>query len=123
VLLGARAPVHCTAPGKAILSRCSHSELLALPEKFERYTAKTITTRDALIAELAIARERGYAINTSEWREGVNSLGVPITAPGGEALGAISVTGPDTRVTLKKLDGYAPVLVEAARELSRRIGG
>src|SRR3546814_6806761 len=45
------------------------------------------TTRDALIVELAKARAQGYAINTSEWREGVNSLGVPIVLPGGEPLG------------------------------------
>lgn len=123
VLLGARAPVYCTAPGKAMLSRCSHGELQALPETFERFTDNTITTRKALLAELETTRDRGYAINTSEWREGVNSLGVPISMPGGEALGAISVSGPDTRVTMEKLNSYAAVFVEAARDLSRRIGG
>lgn len=123
VLLGARAPIYCTAPGKAILSRCARAELQSLPESFERYTDQTITTREKLIQELEKARAQGYAINTSEWREGVNSLGVPIIAPGGEALGAISVTGPDTRVTMEKLRDFAPVLVAAVGELSRRLGG
>lgn len=122
MLLGARAPVHCTAPGKAILSRCSHGELQALPETFERYTAKTITTREALIAELAIARERlrhqylrmargrefaGRADHRTGRRSARRDLGHRPRYPG----------------DAEKLDGYAPVLVEAARELSRRIGG
>lgn len=123
VLLGTRAPIYCTAPGKAILSCLPLDELHSLPIVFEQFTDKTILDVETLIRELSITKSQGYAINVSEWREGVNSLGVPIIAPGGEALGAISITGPDTRVTLEKLQSFAPIFVQEVTALSRRIAG
>jgi DNA-binding IclR family transcriptional regulator len=61
------APAYCTSVGKAVLA-------FQGPEVIERvvaagmrpFTANTLTTAEALNADLAATRERGYAIDNSE---------------------------------------------------------
>ena len=47
--IGQRTPAHCVATGKALLSVQSAEALGALPEELRRFTAHTLSRRDALL--------------------------------------------------------------------------
>ncbi|WP_312242378.1 IclR family transcriptional regulator [Pantoea sp.] len=74
--IGTAFPVHTTAHGKALLAALPTAQLEALPAPFERRTPHTLTSKEALLADLAAARERGYALDQQEHAPGVCGLGV-----------------------------------------------
>ncbi|UWG46324.1 DNA-binding transcriptional regulator, IclR family [Halanaeroarchaeum sp. HSR-CO] len=113
---GKRICLHCTALGKSILSQMSESEVDAVIEQhgLAKMTESTITSRDELFEELEQIRERGYAINTGERNERVRCVGAPIQAHG-EVRGAISVSGPETRMKNDEfIEGIATQVQETA---------
>jgi DNA-binding IclR family transcriptional regulator len=121
--VGARVPVHCSGLGKAILS-CSAREVVErlVSSALEPRTDRTITDRDALFAELAISRLRGYALDNEEFMEGVRCIAVPVRGATGEVGGAISIAGPAFRLTIGEAEAQATPLKEAAQRVSRLLG-
>ena len=78
-LLGQRLPLHATAAGKALLTQFTDREIAEiLPEELERFTASTITAREAVIREIEEARQVGLACADSELSEGLYALAIPI---------------------------------------------
>src|SRR5215469_1135920 len=66
--IGLAVPLHCSALGKVLLAFGA----AAMPaEPYEARTARTITTRAALQAELATVRVNGYAIADEELEPGL----------------------------------------------------
>jgi len=96
--LGGRAPAYCVATGKALLSGLPAHELTALLPSLTQYSPSTITDPDALNADLAAARSRGFAINRGEWRDAVWGLASPIRNTAGVAVAAVGVSGPQYRL-------------------------
>jgi IclR family transcriptional regulator, KDG regulon repressor len=93
--VGQRAPAHCSATGKAILAFRPAGALSEAP--LTRYTSATIDEPAALLRELALVRERGYAVNQEEWRRGVCAIAVPIRGHGGTVVASLSLTMPTER--------------------------
>jgi len=92
--VGQRAPLHCSATGKAFLAFAPDGLNGAV---LARYTAATITDRGALDRELAEVRRTGWARNREEWREGVCAVAVPVR-DGRDAVPAVlSLTLPTLR--------------------------
>lgn len=96
--LAGRAPAHCVATGKALLSQLSPAELAPVLAELAAYSEYTITDRDAMIAELAEARRLDYAINRGEWRESVWGLASAVHDPSGAVVAAVGVSGPRYRL-------------------------
>lgn len=98
--LGNRAHLNQTAIGKAILSQLPEAEVRDLVERhgLPAKTRHTITDEDELFAELATIRDQGYAVQDQEYQTSVSAIGVPVCVDG-EPVGAISVTGPTSRIT------------------------
>lgn len=94
--VGQRAPVHCSATGKAILA-FAPAEIAALPRALVRFTETTITDRAALERELDEVRRAGWACNREEWRPGVCAAAVPVQNASGAVIAALSVTVPTPR--------------------------
>lgn len=120
--IGGRAPAHCVATGKALLAHAPEAVLDRAVGALQRYTPRTITNAAALRKELRRVREAGYAINRGEWRESVCGLAAPIFDVSGNAIAAIGVSGPIERLTHGRLREFAPLVVSAAREISRALG-
>lgn len=85
---------HAVALGKVVLA-------LAAPEVLERYvrrpglrrfTAHTIVDPDALRAELAEARRRGYAVEREEFDDDFCCVAAPVRDPRGRFLAAIGIS-------------------------------
>jgi IclR family acetate operon transcriptional repressor len=109
---------HCTGVGKAIMSTMSDDEVTALLQRtgMPARTEHTITDVDAMLAELATIREAGYAVDDGEQELGVRCVAVPV--PDLPFRAAISVSGPDSRVTADEVGQIAPAARRAAAELT-----
>ena len=83
-------------------------------------TALTMTDPDALIADLEISRQRGYALDDGEQEIGVRCFSVPV--PEASTPTAISVSGPAARVTTESADHIVPLLKRIAKELTTQFG-
>jgi DNA-binding IclR family transcriptional regulator len=92
--VGQRAPAHCSATGKAILAFRPGPPASG---PLARYTSATIDDRAALARELALVRQRGYAMNQEEWRRGVCAIAVPLRGHGGGVVASLSLTMPTER--------------------------
>jgi DNA-binding IclR family transcriptional regulator len=95
--VGRRLPAHATALGKALLAtRDTRAVDALLVDPLARLTARTLTRRRDLHADLALTRRRGYAVDREENAEGIACFAVAIgPAP---AVDAVSVSVPLTRV-------------------------
>lgn len=120
--IGGRAPASCVATGKALLAHAPEAVLNRVVETLKRYTPRTITNGDALRKELRRVRDVGYAVNRGEWRETVCGLAAPIFDVRGEAIAAIGISGPIERLTSSRLRELVPLVVFAARAISRALG-
>lgn len=122
--LGTVLPAHCTAAGKAHLTfELESAGGQNLPEHLERYTEKTITDRNLLRDQIIMIGESGYAVERSEFAEGVNAVAVPIRDYTRSLVGTLAVVGPENRLTDEAINAeIAPVLLKAGTELSQKLG-
>lgn len=119
--IGGSAPLHCVGTGKAILSAEYNVLRDVVRERLERFTPNTITTIDALDAEMEATAARGYAIDQGEFRERVYSLGSAILLPDGAAVGALGVSVPDVNVEDRDVDRLGGLVVHAAQSVSQKL--
>jgi len=119
--IGSRIPLYCTACGRAWLSALPESEALALLRASERraHTRHTLLDEAAILAELAQARERGWALNREELLLGDMVLGAPVIGPHGRPVAAVHVVAPTSRWTPESARArLAPALLACVRGLS-----
>ncbi len=116
--VGRRVPVHCTGVGKALLAQLPPERVRALlaGAGMPAQTPHTITDPDRLARELDRIRHQGYAVDDAEQELGVRCVAVAV--PGGPSMTALSVSGPESRVTWAAVERIAPLLREAARALA-----
>jgi DNA-binding IclR family transcriptional regulator len=120
--LGARAPVHCAAHGKAILAFQPDSHLPRIGKTMVRYTGTTVRTLAALRRDLEGIRRQGYAVNRGEWEAKVVGVAAPVRNHVGEVIASIGIAGPLERLNAKVIKQYAKRVVEAARLASLDLG-
>jgi DNA-binding IclR family transcriptional regulator len=120
---GAIAPVHATALGQAVSIHLEPHRLATVlgPEPYERFTANTPTTWQAFNANVSLARARGYGVDLEAMALGVVCIGAPVL-DGGRVVGAISVSGPRTRLSDDRVEEVGGRVVAAAQEVSQRLG-
>ncbi|HSD03484.1 MAG TPA: IclR family transcriptional regulator [Gaiellales bacterium] len=73
-------------------------------------------------AVLETVRARGYAVAVGELEPGLAAMAAPVRAANGDAIAALSISGPDHRLTTARITELAPVLVAGADGLSARLG-
>lgn len=112
--------LHCTASGKAMLSRFPADRVESVIDQhgMERNTPNTITNRDALFEALEQARERGFAISDEEQIIGIRAVGAPIMRTDGTVAGAISVSGPTSRLKADRFHEEIPEKVRHATNVA-----
>lgn len=121
--VGARAPAFTVATGKAMLAQLPDEYLERFRPHLRRYTDTTRITLEALHEDIVQARAQGYAVvPLGEWREGIAACACAILGRSGELVGAIGMSGPDTRIKRKQLRQIAVQVVEAARDISTALG-
>lgn len=116
---GGRHPAHATALGKAIMAHLPTEALEQIcAPGLPAITARTITSRQALDAELKGIRDAGLSFDSEETRLGVFCVSSPVFGRDGEVLAAVSVTelrGPSAARSM------GPAVRNAALNLSRAL--
>jgi DNA-binding IclR family transcriptional regulator len=122
--IGQTLPLHCTAIGKAHLAFDPEEQLRAtLPEQLDRYTASTIVDRSMLLEQLSCVAREGYSVDSGEFLEDVSSIAVPIRDYTRSVVGSLAIAGPAYRLSCDRISReLAPLVIEAGRELSHRLG-
>lgn len=117
--VGLDVPFHCSALGKVFLA---HRVVLLPSGRLEQRTDRTITTRDALAAELDLVRRSGYAVADEELEPGLVAIAAPVHDSVGQVVAALSVSGPSMRLTADRIVTVAALTVRSASELSTALG-
>ncbi|PLR68679.1 IclR family transcriptional regulator [Bacillus sp. UMB0893] len=122
--VGKRAPMHCTSVGKAILAHLPSSIVLDILDRkgLPMHTDKTITNKEAFLAELMIVRQKGYALDLEENEYGITCIAVPIFDHMGQAIAAVSISGPTIRMTEQRLDQLQIRMQHIGKQISGRLG-
>jgi IclR family transcriptional regulator, KDG regulon repressor len=123
-VIGVRAPLYCTAVGKAIMAWLPSPDVdrIVRTQGLAAFTATTITRRKALEDELARTRRRGYAVDNMEHEELLRCVGAAVRDHTGAVVGAISVAGPSQRITVRSVAAIAPRVMAAADAISAGLG-
>jgi len=121
--LGTRRPMNCTSLGKAYLAFLPEGERddLLTRMSYVRLTARSLLTPELLRPELALTRDRGWAMDDIEVEEGVSCVGAPILDFRGRPVAAISIAGPAERMPDKR-STVVPLLLQTASTISNRLG-
>lgn len=124
IKVGDQVPLYLGSVGKVTLA--------FMPEMAQRqmlarlsgglYTEPHPVDPQALEAELALIRRRGYAISHEERVAQVSSVSAPIFDASGDVSATLSVSGPSTRFDLERAGEYAKLVGRAAEDVSRLLG-
>ncbi|MGH9748748.1 MAG: IclR family transcriptional regulator [Candidatus Polarisedimenticolia bacterium] len=114
---------HATSTGKVLLAyQPSEKQRQILARSLKKFTPRTIVDAKILGRELLKVREQGYAISYGELEEHLIAIGLPIRSRNGDAIAAVSVSGPDTRLTPDKIPGLIRVGMDLCVKISARLG-
>lgn len=121
--VGQSCAAHATSSGKVLLAGLDADEVRRrLGTRLEAFTDATVTGRSELEAELAVARERGWASVREELEVGLNAVAAPVRDADGVVVAALSVSGPAYRLSEDEFDATAKRTIAAAEVISRRLG-
>lgn len=117
--LGARAPLHASSNGKAILAYLSDAEAKDYVRSgLKAITPRTITKSARLYDELALTRKRGYAVADEELQEGVVSVAAPILDAAAHPIGSLSISAPKSRIPKTIRSDYGHKVRQTADEIA-----
>jgi DNA-binding IclR family transcriptional regulator len=121
IIRGTRSVAHCTALGKVLLSFLSDRDFKRLYESDAdviTLTPHSISSLEELENELKKVKNQGFATDQEESMIGINCVGIPILNQNGEPLAAISITGPASRFTVKKIEEARNILLGVSKEMT-----
>ena len=121
--IGQRRALYSTALGKALAAfiRDEEREALLSSLNFQSFTPHTLTNLAQLREELEAVRLQGYAVDNEESVLGARCVAAPVLGNNQEALAAISIAGPATRISPDRVPLFAATVKETARKISARI--
>lgn len=123
--VGTRAPLYCTAMGKVLLANMSAQDRERTVGRVQmaKRTDRTITSLEALNAELAGVEANGFAVDNEELEIGLRCIAAPVRNYTGEVVAALSISGPVTRISVTRTSEIATLVVGAAATVSAKLGG
>lgn len=122
--IGRRRPLYSTGLGKVMMAWLPEQEVrdTLANVTFERFTERTLTDIDALLAELVLVREQGYAEDNEEMEPGLRCFAVPIYSRMGRIIAGLSLSLPLVRFSEENKDELVGLLHEAAARISAGLG-
>lgn len=122
--IGYTAPMHCTGIGKLFLTEYSEAEIDDIINRhgLNKYTEKTLITKEALLNEISNIKNAGYAKDDEEWEIGTRCISFPVYDYSQTIKSGISVTGPSARLTDEFIEKWKPYLYEESKKLSNILG-
>lgn len=124
--IGMRLPAPFTATGKAMLATMPDSQVRRVfasgwPEPMSRRSVKSVAE---LLDELDETRNRGFAIDNGQTREGACCFGAPVfDASGSIAVAGVAVAFLAVDVNADRIAAAGKAIRTVAASLSHRLGG
>lgn len=120
---GAFFDFHCSAQGKIALAFGPPSLWKKVESgPLKAWTEKTNTSIKDLKTEVALVKQRGWAVAPGEVLSGINTLAAPVFASDGTLAGAITLLGSIQHLQNKPDTGYVAALINAAETVSVKLG-
>ena len=124
--LGSTNPMHRTGLGKALLAAYTNEKVAEIINQhgMEVNTPYSISDLQTLLADLANARERGYAIDNRENEVEVMCVASPVYDIHSQPVAAISIASLASRMTADKgrLEQLGRLVNQTALQISKRLG-
>lgn len=122
--LGRLYPIWSGASGRVLMSGLSDEEIdrVLRNETLSGEVEHPLRLEDNLKA-IHRAREEGFSTAVDETIDSSSSVAVPVTDASQATVAALSLSGPQTRLTLERMLEFLPAVRESANELSRLLGG
>ncbi len=122
--IGKRAYMHSTSLGKAMLSCLKEKdiEIIINQKGMPAITEKTCTDYEKFLQDLALCKQRGYAIDDEENEMGVRCVAAPIFDYRGNVIAAVSATGFLDMFPEEKIEKIAEYVKKCAGNISRSMG-
>ncbi|WP_035840587.1 IclR family transcriptional regulator [Kitasatospora azatica] len=122
--IGLTVPMHCAAVSKVLLADLPPTERQKLVSELEftPFTERTLTTPKALLAELAVVAEQGWAQDHAEHEPFVNCVAAPIRDATGRVVAAASLSVPDLSLPYERVLELLPQLLAATAAISAECG-
>lgn len=121
--VGGRSPLHVGGVPKVLLAYLVEDDPAILQRlDLVSITPATITDVTELARLLAGIRRDGYVVTQGDLDWGAASIAAPIRDHNGKVVAAVSCAGPVARFTPERVERYVALVVEAAADVSRRLG-
>jgi IclR family acetate operon transcriptional repressor len=117
--------LHSGASGKVMMAYLSEEQQNKIIQEkgLKKFTAYTIIDPLLLKRNLQKIRKVGYATSDQEFTLGVRAIAAPIFDFNNRIIASICVVGPRERLTIRKMSFLVDNVLEAAREITKRLGG
>lgn len=121
--VGAQLEAYCSGLGKVLLAMLPDEQLesVILDGALVALTPYTITSTQALRAELKRVREQGYAFDDRENHADIRCIAVPVLDREGRAVASLSATDSVARMTPQRQLEIRDVLFDIAANLRRKL--
>jgi DNA-binding IclR family transcriptional regulator len=116
--VGVRLPLYAGASSKVLVA---YADNLVQESIMNSHQWASAMDMELYRSQLQDTLVKGYATSFEERETGVAAISSPIFDRAGLLAAALSVSGPASRLTLDKMEQYAPVMMEAARVMSTMV--
>ncbi|QAY59217.1 IclR family transcriptional regulator [Microbacterium protaetiae] len=121
--IGKILPLHAGSSGRVLMAWDDDLAARALAEPLERLTDATITDPAVLREELQRIRAQGFAVTRDEQDDGAIGISAPVFGSSDVVIGAVSLSGPTSRISDDQCAAWADLVVAAADQATRLLGG
>jgi len=123
--IGSRVPVNWAAAGRLLVSDFGDQDLKNLLARSIRDspTGRASMEIDKVVADVRRFRKQGYSFELNEANEHAGCVAAPVIDGHGHCVAALSVVAPEHRLEKSKRGELVQAVMQAASDLSRRIGG
>jgi IclR family transcriptional regulator, KDG regulon repressor len=116
--IGARMPLSVGASSKVLVA-FGGAELMEQVLADPEWPASV--DKEVYRQQLARIRGDGYAISVEEREAGTAAVAVPVFSRRGRLIAALAVSGPVSRMNVKKMIQFVPRLIQAAQQMGRMV--
>ncbi|WP_147532962.1 IclR family transcriptional regulator [Bacillus marasmi] len=121
--IGMRLPLCHGASKKVILAYLKPAaQRKVLEDLIDSKAIKSRGELNALMEELNMIKQQGFAISTSETTRGTSGVAAPVFSWSGQVEGAISVAGPEIRFSSNYLNKISELVKKTSIEISKEMG-
>jgi len=120
--VGAVWPAHTCSSGLAFLADDKDFREEYLQQPLTQATAHTIQDAEALRGLLEEFHDKGYAVNSAYWRDGVFAVGAVVHDASTKPIAALSVMMPEFRLEQNGVETLGALVADVAARASARLG-